>query len=108
MPRGMLATITTRLVNGATVESARAALQQHYASESFVTVLDSGSPSTHQVRGTNQCVIALHKGRLPNELIIISVIDNLVKGASGQALQNANLMFGLPETTNLELTALFP
>jgi N-acetyl-gamma-glutamyl-phosphate reductase len=45
---------------------------------------------------------------LPNELIIVSVIDNLVKGASGQALQNANLMFGLPETTNLEGTAVFP
>lgn len=108
MTRGMLATITTRLVNGATVESAREALQQRYASEPFVTVLENGSASTHQVRGTNQCVISLHKGRLPNELIIVSVIDNLVKGASGQALQNANLMFGLPETTNLELTAVFP
>lgn len=108
MSRGMLATITTRLVHGATVESARDALMKHYANEPFVTVLGSGSPSSHQVRGTNQCVIALHKGRLPHELIIVSVIDNLVKGASGQALQNANLMFGLPETTNLELTAVFP
>ena len=108
MPRGMLATITTRLVNGATVESAREALQQRYASAPFVTVLESGSASTHQVRGTNQCIISLHKGRLANELILVSVIDNLVKGASGQALQNANLMFGLPETTNLELTAIFP
>lgn len=108
MPRGMLATITTRLMNGATVETARAALQKRYANEPFVTVLAAGSPSSHQVRGTNQCVIGVHKGRLPNELIIVSVIDNLVKGASGQALQNANLMFGLPETTNLELTAVFP
>ena len=108
MPRGMLATITTRLVNGATVESAREALTKRYISEPFVTVLAAGSPSSHQVRGTNQCVIALHKGRLPNELIIVSVIDNLVKGASGQALQNANLMFGLAETTHLELTAVFP
>lgn len=108
MPRGMLATITTRLVNGATVESARDALMKHYANEPFVTVLDAGSPSSHQVRSTNQCIIAVHKGRLPGELILVSVIDNLVKGASGQALQNANLMFGLPETTNLELTAVFP
>lgn len=108
MPRGMLATITTRLVGGATVESARAALQKRYANEPFVTVLALGSPSSHQVRGTNQCVIAVHKGRLANELILVSVIDNLVKGASGQALQNANLMFGLAETTNLELTAVFP
>ena len=108
MPRGMLATITTRLVNGATVESAREALMKQYANEPFVTVLGSGSPSSHQVRSTNQCVIAVHKGRLTGELILVSVIDNLVKGASGQALQNANLMFGLPETTNLELTAVFP
>lgn len=108
MSRGMLATITTRLVNGATVESAREALMKQYANEPFVTVLASGSPSSHQVRSTNQCVIALHKGRLTGELILVSVIDNLVKGASGQALQNANLMFGLPETTNLELTAVFP
>jgi N-acetyl-gamma-glutamyl-phosphate reductase len=108
MSRGMLATITTRLVHGATVESARDTLMKHYANEPFVTVLRSGSPSSHQVRGTNQCVIALHKGRLPGELILVSVIDNLVKGASGQALQNANLMFGLPETTNLELSAVFP
>ena len=92
----------------AVVEKVRAALTKRYANEPFVTILQEGTPSTHQVRGTNQCVMAVHKGRLPNELIIVSVIDNLVKGASGQALQNANLMFGLPETTNLELTAIFP
>lgn len=108
MTRGMLATIHANLRPGITVDDARAHLAQRYAGEPFVTVLQAGSASTHQVRGTNQCVLSVHQGRLPGELIIVSVIDNLVKGASGQALQNANLMFGLPEATNLELTAVFP
>lgn len=108
MSRGMLSTIHATLANGVTVEQVREALRARYAHEPFVQVLETGAASSHQVRGTNQCVMSVHAGRLPSELIIVSVIDNLVKGASGQALQNANLMFGLPETTNLELTAIFP
>jgi N-acetyl-gamma-glutamyl-phosphate reductase len=108
MTRGMLSTIHTTLAQGTTIEDIRTTLTARYAAEPFVQVLESGSASTHQVRGTNSNVISVHRGRLPNELIIVSVIDNLVKGASGAALQNANLMFGLPETTNLELTAVFP
>ncbi len=106
--RGMLSTIHATLAPNATVEAVRMQLQQRYANEPFVRVLASGSPSTHQVRGTNQCVISVHAGRREGEVILISVIDNLGKGASGQALQNANRMFGLPETTNLERTAIFP
>lgn len=106
--RGMLSTIHAKLADGITIDAVREKLQKTYAGEAFVQVLATGSASTHQVRGTNQCFMSVHAGRLPSELIIISVIDNLVKGASGQALQNANLMFGLPETTNLELTAIFP
>jgi N-acetyl-gamma-glutamyl-phosphate reductase len=108
MNRGMLATIRATLMPGVTVEQVRDALRARYENEPFVQVLQTGSASTHQVRGTNQCFISAHAGRTEGELILISVIDNLVKGASGQALQNANLMFGLPETTNLELTAVFP
>jgi N-acetyl-gamma-glutamyl-phosphate reductase len=108
MTRGMLSTIHATLAPNVTVDAVRAHLSKQYTNEPFVTVLESGSASTHQVRGTNQCIMSVHAGRLAGELIIISVIDNLVKGASGQALQNANLMFGLPETTNLELTAIFP
>ncbi len=108
MTRGMLSTIHATLAPGATIEQIRTQLQQRFADEPFVTVLAEGSASTHQVRGTNNCFMSVHAGRVANELIIVSVIDNLVKGASGQALQNANLMFGLPETTNLELTAMFP
>lgn len=108
MTRGMLSTIHATLSPGITADAARTHLLEHYANEPFIRVLETGAPSTHQVRGTNQCFMSVHAGRMPGELIIVSVIDNLVKGASGQALQNANLMFGLPETTNLELTAVFP
>lgn len=106
MPRGMLATIHVKA--NVTADAARIYLQDTYKDEPFVKVLQSGSPASHHVRGTNQCHIAVHDGRLKGELIIVSVIDNLVKGASGQAIQNANLMFGLPETTALELRAVFP
>lgn len=106
--RGMLSTIHVQLADGKTADDARALLQQAYAKEPFITVLASGSPRTHEVRGTNQCYISAHAGRRAGELILVSVIDNLVKGASGQALQNANLMVGVAETTNLELTAVFP
>lgn len=106
--RGMLSTIHVQLADGRTADDARACLQQAYANEPFVQVLASGSPRTHEVRGTNQCFMSVHAGRRTGELIIVSVIDNLVKGASGQALQNANLMIGEPEATNLELTAVFP
>ncbi len=108
MARGMLATLHAQMASDTHVDAIRACLTERYAQEPFVTVLQAESPSTHQVRGTNQCVLSVHPGRRAGEVIIISVIDNLVKGASGQALQNANLMFGLPETTNLERTALFP
>lgn len=106
--RGMLSTIHATLMPNVTADAVRAHLIARYAGEPFVKILVEGAPSTHQVRGTNQCFISVHAGRMPGELIVVSVIDNLVKGASGQALQNANLMFGLPETTSLELTAVFP
>lgn len=107
LARGMLSTIHAKL-NGATVDQVRDLLADTYANEPFVQVLKEGAPSSHQVRGTNQCFMSVHAGRVDNEVILVSVIDNLVKGASGQALQNANLMVGAPETTNLELTAVFP
>ncbi len=108
MSRGMLSTIHATLGEDVTVERVRDTLEKAYANEPFVKILPSGSPASQQVRGTNQCFIAVHKGRLPHELIIVSTIDNLMKGASGQAVQNANLMFGFAETTALEMTAVFP
>jgi len=80
-----------------------------YAAEPFVDVLPAGShPATSSVRGANTCRIAVHRPQNENVVVILSVIDNLVKGASGQAVQCMNLMFGLPEVMGLEMPALVP
>lgn len=110
MKRGMLATIRVKLTAKNTADSLRETLSAHYASERFVRVLtaENGSASTHQVVGTNDCIISLHPDRVEGHALMVSVIDNLGKGASGQALQNANLMFKLAEDTNLTALAMFP
>lgn len=109
MNRGMLSTIYVKLNGKHTVADIRAQLEKTYAGESFVHILPEDIvPTTHQVRGTNDCVINVFADRVPGQVIIVSVIDNLVKGASGQAVQNMNMMFAWPEITGLQLTALFP
>ncbi|MGH6915792.1 MAG: N-acetyl-gamma-glutamyl-phosphate reductase [Geminicoccales bacterium] len=109
MNRGILSTIYVDLVPGAALGDLQAELLRRYAGEPFVRVLPEKSlPATRHVRGTNLCLIALHPGRLAGRAILLSVIDNLVKGASGQALQNMNLMLGLPETAGLQQAAVFP
>jgi N-acetyl-gamma-glutamyl-phosphate reductase len=109
MNRGILSTIYVKLANGATANDLRATLSKQYATEPFVKVLpEGGVPATRHVRGTNYCHIGVFADRLPGRAIVLSVIDNLVKGASGQAVQNFNVVFGLPETTSLEQEALFP
>ena len=65
-------------------------------------------PSTQFVRGSNYCMLGVYADRIPGRAIVISAIDNLVKGSAGQAIQNFNLMFGIPETTGLEQLPLFP
>jgi len=106
MNRGILSTI---YVGCSDVAKARSVLEQTYKNESFVHILPPGSvPTTHQVRGTNHCVINIFESRIKGEAIIVSAIDNLVKGASGQAVQNMNLMFGFEETMGLTMTAVFP
>ena len=105
--RGMLATIQVTLVKDASLTDLQEAINTRYHAEPFVRLVKN-APSTHQVRGTNRCHISVHSGRRAGEAVIVSVIDNLVKGASGQAIQNANLMFGLPETTSLLSSAVFP
>ena len=107
--RGMESTIYVRLTGKHTAEDLRAALAKQYADEPFVQVLPQGAtPETRFVRGSNQCQIAVYADRKPGRAILSSVIDNLTKGASGQAVQNFNAMYGLPETTALLLPALFP
>ena len=109
MNRGILATIYVHLAAGVGAEDLQAELARRYREEPFARVLPFQSlPATRHVRGTNLCLIAVHPGRLPGRAILLSVIDNLVKGASGQALQNMNVMLGLPETTALEQAPLFP
>jgi N-acetyl-gamma-glutamyl-phosphate reductase len=109
MRRGMLTTIYANLQSGKTADDARAALAKTYKNEPFVQVVEAGkAPATHHVRGSNQCHIGLFAGRHAGQVVLVSVIDNLIKGASGQAIQNMNVMFGFPETLGLELSPMFP
>ncbi len=107
MNRGILATIYVRVAQGVTPDDLRATLEARYRDEPFVRVVRS-APATRHVRGSNQCHMAVFADRLPGRAIVLSVIDNLIKGASGQAVQNMNLVCGLPETMGLEQHPLFP
>jgi N-acetyl-gamma-glutamyl-phosphate reductase len=107
--RGILSTIYVRGISGRSPEDLHANLAKHYANEPFVHVLPFGEvPQTRHVRGSNMTFIGVAKDRIPGRAIIVSTLDNLVKGAAGQAVQNMNLVLGFPETTGLEQVALFP
>eukprot|EP00882_Tetradesmus_deserticola_P017663 GHRQ01018926.1.p1 GENE.GHRQ01018926.1~~GHRQ01018926.1.p1 ORF type:complete len:179 (+),score=75.26 GHRQ01018926.1:164-700(+) len=107
--RGMQSTMYVKLAGGASVDDLRAKLIETYANEPFVRVLDKGVvPHTRHVRGSNFCLMNVFPDRLSGRAIVIAVIDNLVKGASGQAMQNLNLVMGYPETTSLMQLAMFP
>lgn len=109
MNRGILATIYVKLSSGVSADDLRTTLAQRYADEPFVLIAPEGqAPATRHVRGSNNCVMGVFADRLPGRAIIVAVIDNLVKGASGQAVQNMNLMFDLDETTALSQQPLFP
>ncbi len=108
MNRGILSTIYVRGVKMSPQEL-HAILLKSYLNEPFVQVLPFGEmPQTRHVRGSNMTFIGVAKDRIARRAIIGSALDNLVKGASGQAVQNMNLMLGLPETMGLEQVALFP
>ncbi|MEM9636418.1 MAG: N-acetyl-gamma-glutamyl-phosphate reductase [Pseudomonadota bacterium] len=103
--RGILA---TAYVKGA-AEAIHRALADAYADEPFIEVLPLGeTPSTHHVRGSNFCHIGVAADRIEGRTILTGALDNLTKGSSGQALQNANLMLGIEETTGLMMAPLFP
>jgi N-acetyl-gamma-glutamyl-phosphate reductase len=107
MIRGIHATLYARLT--ADVSDIQALYEQTYQHEAFVDVLPAGShPETRSVRGANMCRMAVHRPQGGDTVVILSVIDNLVKGAAGQAVQNMNIMCGLPETTGLNHIALLP
>lgn len=107
MIRGIHATLYAQLLD--TDRDLQAVFEARYSDEPFVDVLPDGShPETRSVRGANQCRIAIHRPQQGNTVVVLSVIDNLVKGAAGQALQNMNVMFGLNEVTGLTNIALLP
>lgn len=109
MNRGMQATIYVQMTPGTNLADLRATLIERYINEPFVTVMDEGVvPATRYVRGSNRCLINVFPDRRGRGAILVSVIDNLVKGASGQAIQNMNVMFGFKETEGLDGGAIFP
>jgi N-acetyl-gamma-glutamyl-phosphate reductase len=109
MNRGILSTIYVRGRRERTPEDLHAILLKFYMKEPFVHVLPFGeTPHTRHVRGSNMTFIGVAKDRIPGRAIIVAALDNLVKGASGQAIQNMNLAMGWAETMGLEQVALFP
>ena len=106
MIRGIHATLYARVTSDIDLQSL---YEAHYKNELFVDVMPDGShPETRTVRGANCCRIALHRPQGGDIVVILSVIDNLVKGAAGQAVQNMNIMFGLPEATALTGIPILP
>jgi N-acetyl-gamma-glutamyl-phosphate reductase len=107
MVRGIHATLYAELTgDSADIQNL---YEQRYGDEIFVDVLPAGShPETRTVRGANTCRIAMHRPQGGNTLVILSVIDNLVKGAAGQAVHNMNIMFGFSEQCGLEGIPLLP
>jgi N-acetyl-gamma-glutamyl-phosphate reductase len=106
MIRGIHATLYAKLTKPVDLQKL---FEDRYMHEHFVDVLPKGShPETRSVRGSNQCRIAVHQPQGGNTVVILSVIDNLVKGAAGQAVQNMNIMFGLSEMTGLNVVPLLP
>jgi N-acetyl-gamma-glutamyl-phosphate reductase len=104
--RGIHATLYARLTKDVDLQSL---YETQYRNERFVDVLPAGShPETRSVRGSNQCRIAVHRPGNGDTVVVLSVIDNLVKGAAGQAVQNMNIMFGFGETAALEHVPLLP
>ena len=91
------------------LDDIQALYEQRYRHELFVDVLPQGShPDTRNVRGSNNCQISIYQPQGKQVIVVLSVIDNLVKGAAGQAIQNMNLMFGLKEDAGLKIIALYP
>lgn len=110
MIRGIHATLfSTLLDQGVSLDVLQSIYTERYRNEPFVDVMPLGShPETRFVKGANHCRIALHRPQQRDTVVVLSVIDNLVKGASGQAIQNMNLMLGLDESAGLHGAALLP
>ena len=109
MDRGILSTLYAVPVGSASAQDIQRLYEEHYDGEAFVRILKQGEfPSTAFVRGSNFCDIGVTVDKRTGRIIIVSALDNLVKGASGQAVQNMNIICGFPETLGLELIPLYP
>lgn len=109
MPRGILATTTLRLLGGVSAEAVDLSVREFYADSEFVFVLSPGtSPVTSATAGTNCAHIQSFVDERSGRVVVVAAIDNLGKGAAGQAIQNANLMYGLPEATGLHVLGVAP
>ncbi len=106
--RGILSTIYLPLKDGVGVEEINAAYDEDYSHEPFVRFLKDSTPQTKNVFGSNFCDIAVKIDTRTNRVIVVSAIDNLVKGASGQAIQNMNIMYGFEETLGLRFAGITP
>lgn len=106
MIRGIHATLYAELTKEVDLQRL---FEQHFANESFVDVMPAGAlPETRSVKGSNMCRIAVYRPQAQSTVVVLSVIDNLIKGAAGQAIQNMNIMFGLEEREGLTQVALLP
>jgi len=109
MSRGEFITAYAKLTAGSTAADCQAALVERYDDEPFVNMAPDGIlPATQFVRGSNRVMMGVVPDRIEGRVVLLSTLDNLVKGSAGQAMQNFNLMFGLPEETGLEQVTLFP
>ena len=109
MNRGILVTGYANLKQSLTYETVRAAYDKYYADEKFIRVLDQNvCPETRWVEGSNYVDVNFKIDERTNRIVVMGALDNIVKGAAGQAIQNMNLIFGLPESEGLELAPMFP
>ncbi len=109
MSRGEFITAYAKLTSGTTAADCQAVLASRYDGEPFVNMAPDGViPATQFVRGSNRVMLGVFPDRIEGRVVLLSTLDNLVKGSAGQAVQNFNLMFGLPEVTGLEQVTLFP
>ena len=110
MIRGLLVTAYFKLTSPLSQDEVHAIYQKHYQQEKFIRISPNNKiPNVKQVRGTNFCDIGIHVDSRTQRLIVTSAIDNLIKGAAGQAIQNMNLMCQLSETLGLtKISAIYP
>ena len=109
MSRGILSTCYAQLKPGVTEEMVDAAFAKLYGKEQFIRLRGRGAyPSTKEVRGSNYCDLGWHIDERTHRVIVLSAIDNLVKGAAGQAVQNFNIACGFDEKTGLDMVPMYP